>query len=51
MDQNKGTVYWHKTIRDMVKEGTVLSKDEQSVLVSCLSSRDSQARSFCTGKK
>ncbi len=51
MDQNKGTVYWHKTINDMVKEGAVLSDEERSVLVRCLTSRDAQARSFCTGKK
>ena len=51
MDDNRGTIYWHRTIKAMVKEGTVLSDDEQSTLVHCLSSRDAQARSFCAAKK
>lgn len=51
MDDNRGAIYWHRTINAMVKEGTVLSDDEQSTLVRCLSSRDAQARSFCAEKK
>ncbi len=51
MDDNRGTIYWNRTIKAMVKEGTVLSVDEQSTLVRCLSSRDAQARSFCAAKK
>lgn len=51
MDDHRGSIYWHRTIKAMVKEGTVLSDDEQSTLVRCLSSRDAQARSFCAAKK
>jgi hypothetical protein len=43
-------VYWQWVMHTMVKQGAVLTDQESSTLVDCLSSHDAQARSFCTKK-
>jgi len=48
---NSGTIYWTWVMRTMVKEGAVLTDQEKSRLVDCLSAGDAQARSFCAEKK
>ena len=47
MAESRGSLYWKRTISDMVDEGAVLSGREQAVLVRCLSSRDARARALC----
>lgn len=44
------TVYWQWVMHTMVKQGAMLTDQESSLLVGCLSSHDAQARSFCTKK-
>ena len=51
MDEGRSSLYWRRTISDMVDEGAVLNGREQAVLVRCLSSRDTRARAFCPGSK
>ena len=51
MEKNSGSIYWKWVMYTMVKEGALLTDQEQSILVDCLSSRDAQARSFCPDKK
>ena len=38
---------WRATVRRMVKHGAELSKEEQKVLVECLSTRQKGAEAFC----
>ena len=47
MAEGRGSLYWKRTISDMVDEGAVLTGREQAVLVRCLSSRDTRARALC----
>ena len=47
MAESRGSLYWKRTISDMVDEGAVLTGREQAVLVRCLSSRDARARALC----
>ena len=49
MAEGRSSLYWKRTISDMVDEGAVLTGREQAVLVRCLSSRDARARAFCPG--
>ena len=51
IEKDSGSIYWKWVMYTMVKEGALLTDQEQSVLVDCLSSRDAQARSFCPDKK
>jgi hypothetical protein len=44
-------VYWQWVMHTMVKQGAVLTDQESSTLVDCLSSHDAQATSFCPSKK
>ena len=44
MAEGRSSLYWKRTISDMVDEGAVLTGREQAVLVRCLSSRDARAR-------
>ncbi len=44
-------VYWQWVMHTMVKQGAVLTDQESSTLVDCLSSHNAQAKSFCTPKK
>jgi hypothetical protein len=48
MAEGRGSLYWKRTISDMVDEGAVLTGREQAVLVRCLSSRDTRAKALCT---
>ncbi|NLX18328.1 MAG: hypothetical protein GXY53_03470 [Desulfobulbus sp.] len=50
MESNSGVIYWKWVMHTMIKEGAELSDQESAQLVSCLSSRDAQARSFCPQK-
>ncbi len=43
MAEGGSSLYWKRTISDMVDEGAVLTGREQAVLVRCLSSRDARA--------
>ena len=51
MEKNSGSVYWKWVMRSMIKEGALLTDQEQSLLVDCLSSHNAQAKSFCPEKK
>lgn len=51
MDKNSGAIYWKWIMHSMVKEGMTVTPQESELLVTCLSSRDAQARSFCPEKK
>ncbi|MDY0390956.1 hypothetical protein [Desulfobulbus oligotrophicus] len=50
MESNSGVIYWKWVMHTMIKEGAELSDQESAQLVTCLSSRDSQARSLCPEK-
>lgn len=43
-------VYWQWVMYTMTNQGVILTDQESSTLVDCLSSHDAQARSFCTKK-
>jgi mono/diheme cytochrome c family protein len=45
------SVYWQWVMHTMVKQGAVLTDQESSTLVDCLSSHDAQAKTFCPQKK
>lgn len=51
MESNSGTIYWKWVMHMMVKEGMVVTDQEKTILVDCLSSRDAQARTFCPQNK
>ena len=51
MERDKGTTYWKWVMYMMEKEGVMLTDQENSTLVDCLSSHDAQAKTFCPQKK
>lgn len=51
MESNSGTIYWKWVMHMMVKEGMVVTDQEKTILVDCLSSHDAQAKTFCPQKK
>jgi len=51
MESNSGAIYWKWVMHTMIKEGAVLTDQESSTLVDCLSSHDAQAKTFCPQKK
>jgi len=51
MESNSGTIYWKWVMHMMVKEGMMVTDQEKTILVDCLSSHDAQAKTFCPQKK
>lgn len=50
IEKNSGLVYWKWTIHSMVKEGLVVSDQEQDQLVGCLVNPDEKVRTLCPVK-
>ena len=51
VQRKKGKSSWKRTVKNMVKQGAKLNKDEQKKLVSCLSKPTPEIMEFCGLKK
>ena len=51
VQQKKGKGSWRRTVKNMVKQGAKLSKDEQKILVDCLSKPAPEVLEYCDIKK
>jgi hypothetical protein len=51
VQRKKGKSSWKRTVKNMVKQGAKLNKDEQKKLVTCLSKPTPEIMEFCGLKK
>ena len=51
IEKNSGLIYWKWTLHSMIKEGAMLSDQEEKQLVDCLTNPDAQVKTLCPVKK